>query len=199
MHDCPSCRVPLHGYETECPACGAPQRVTKTQSKLFGSDLKKPSTNYTPFIIIFVVMIGLVAVMAQTSWIGQLITRGPVKEDPLAKMTFQEARTLIDTKLNEGITAAGCKGTLKWQRDDKEVDKLSAGPINLTVDADLPTPEQHKAIVDPVKDYMDKAQITSLVFNDTKDPKTHRNWTYTVAPAPADGAAPAAGGAAPAQ
>ena len=92
------------------------------------------------------------------------------------------------------------KGTVKWQRDTKDVDKLSAGPVEVAVDAALNDPEQHKAIVDPIKDYMDKAQITSLVFNDTKNPKTHRNWTYKVStPAPgADGADPAAGGAAPA-
>jgi hypothetical protein len=193
MHDCPSCRVPLHGYEPECPACGAPQKVTRTQSKLFGGDeIKKPATNMVPFVIVLIVALAGVGFMAQTGWVGQLMTRGPVKEDPLAKLTFQEARGLLESKLNEGFTAAGVTGTLKWQQNDKDVDKLSPGPINLTVDAPLASPDQHKAIVDPAKEYMEKAQIGSLVFNDTKDPKTHRNWTYTVAPAaPAGDAAPA--------
>jgi hypothetical protein len=195
MHDCPKCKVPLHGYERVCPSCGTPQKVSKGSSRLFGDEIKKPPTNPTP-IIITVVAIGiLIFVMAQTSWLGQLLTKGPTKADPLAKMTFQEARTLIDTKLTEGFTAAGVKGTVKWQRDSADVDKLSPGPVQVAVDAELASPEQHKTIVDPIKDYMDKAQITSLVFNDTKDPKVHRNWTYSVSTPPAPGDA---GSAAPA-
>jgi hypothetical protein len=168
--------------------------VTKSTSKLFGGDeIKKPPSSPLPWIITLVVVGGLVFLMAQTSWIGQLITKGPTKEDPLAKMTFQEARTLIDSKLNEGFTAAGVKGTVKWQREEKEVDKLTPGPIDVNVDAALESPDQHKAIVEPIKDYMPKAEIGQLVFNDTKNPKTKRNWTYRVSTeaAPADGAAPA--------
>jgi len=193
MHDCPVCKVPLHGYEPTCPSCGAQQKVTKGYSRMFGDDMKKPATNPMPFVIAFVVVIGLFAVIAQSSWVGQLLTKGPTKQDPLAKMTYQEARTLIDTKLNEGFTTAAAKGTVKWQQDGKDVDKLAAGPVQVTVDAALNDPEQHKAIVDPIKDYMDKAQITSLIFNDTKDPKTHRNWTYSVSAAPAAGADDASG------
>jgi hypothetical protein len=174
--------------------------LSKGASRLFGDEIKKPPTNPMPIIITLVVIAALFFVMGQTSWLGQLLTKGPTKADPLAKMTFQEARTLIDTKLTEGFTAAAVKGTVKWQRDSKDVDKLSPGPVEVAVDAELASPDQHKAIVDPIKDYMDKAQITSLVFNDTKDPKVHRNWTYKVStPAPGEGGADAAaGGAAPA-
>jgi hypothetical protein len=194
MYDCPNCKVPLHGHERVCPSCGTPQKMTKSTSRLLaGEDIKKPATNPMPIVITLVVIVGLVFVIGQSSWVGQLMTKGPTKADPMAKVTFQEARTLIDTKLNEGFTAAAVKGTVKWQRDSKDVDKLSPGPVEVTVDAELTSPDQHKAIVEPVKDYMDKAQITSLVFNDTKDPKTKRNWTYRVSTesAPADGASPA--------
>jgi len=195
MHDCPACKVPLHGYEPTCPACGAPQKVTKGYSRLLGDEMKKPKTNPWPFIVTVVILVGGLAFMAQQSWVGQLMHRGPVVEDPIAKMTYQEARALIETKLNEGFTTAGVQGTMKWQRAGADVDKLSAGPIEMTVDAPLNDPEQHKGIVDPIKDYMAKAEITSLVFNNTKDPKKHQNWTYNVsivAPAAgADGAAPA--------
>jgi hypothetical protein len=201
MHDCPKCRVPLHGHERVCPSCGTPQKVTKSTSRLLaGDDIKKPATNPTPIIITLVAIGILFFVMGQTSWIGQLLTKGPTKADPLAKMTFQEARTTIDTTLNQGFTTAGVKGTVKWQREAKDVDKLSPGPVEVTVDAALNDPEQHKAIVDPIKDYMDKAQITSLVFNDTKNPKTQRNWTYRVStPAPGAEGADAGAAAAPAQ
>jgi hypothetical protein len=194
MHDCPKCRVPLHGHERVCPSCGTPQKVTKGAARFAGEEIKKPPTNPMPFIITLVVIGGLIAVMAQTSWIGQLLTKGPPKVDPLAKMTFQEARGLINSKLTEGFTAAGCKGTVKWQREEKDVDMNSPGPIDVSVDAELASPDQHKTIVDPIKDYMPPAQINQLVFNDTKDPKTKRNWTYRVSAA----AAPAADGAAPA-
>ncbi|MBS1990744.1 MAG: hypothetical protein JSS83_09525 [Cyanobacteria bacterium SZAS LIN-3] len=201
MHDCPACKVPLHGYEPTCPACGAPQKVTRGYSKLLGDEMKRPKTNPMPFVLVTIVLVAGLVFMGQQSWVGQLLTRGPVKEDPIAKMTFQEARTLIDTKLNEGFTTAGVAGTVKWQRAGADVDKLSPGSIEVTVDAPLNDPEQHKGIVDPIKDYMAKAEITSLVFNNTKDPKKHQNWTYNVSVAPAatgDAAAPD-GGAAPAQ
>lgn len=197
MHDCPACKVPLHGYEPTCPACGAPQKVTRGYSKLLGDEMKRPATNYTPFIVAALVFVGGFFYLAQAGWVGQLMRRGEVKEDPIAKLTYQEARTLIDTKLNEGFTTAGVAGTIKWQRASADVDKLSAGPVEVTVDAPLNDPAQHTGIVDPIKDYMGKAEITSLVFNNTKDPKKHQNWTYNVSTAPAAGADGADPSAAP--
>jgi hypothetical protein len=73
-------------------------------------------------------------------------------------------------------------------------------PVNMTIDTTLQDPTAHKAIVDAIKPYMEKAEIPTLEMHDSKSRAT---WTYNVQlgaakPAETDPfATPAPGGAAP--
>ena len=70
-------------------------------------------------------------------------------------------------------------------------DVRSIKDVEVEALVELKAPEERKAIIDPVKEYFEKAGITQLVV---KDDKLHATWTYSVAKpaAGADGAAPAA-------
>lgn len=198
MHDCPSCKVPLHEHETVCPSCGAAQR-RRSVSKMLGPEARKPPVNIMPFVVaIMAVIIGFI-VMAQESWVGKLMRGEKPPEDPMAKLTYLDARNIVESKIVEGCQQAGATCTFKWQRGGEDVDKASEGPVEVTAEADLATAEERKPIIDPYKDYFAKAQITTFTM---KDPKLKATWTYNVsAPAPGatdQGAAPAPE-AAPAQ
>jgi len=184
MHDCPTCKVPLHGHELVCPSCGTKQRVKLGSSKLFGSEqaAQKPTINLMPFVAAGLIALGVAGYLLKDSWIGQLINRPPQVEDPIAKMTFLEARNIIETKITEGVAATGGKTTFKWQRAGAEVDKTSEGPVEVEAQVELKDPSERKAIIDPVKEYFEKAGITTL---NVKDEKLHATWTYSVTPAPA--------------
>lgn len=185
MHDCPVCKVPLHGHEAVCPSCGTKQRArTMGTSKLFGGDeVKKPPVNPMPFVVAVLLVLAVAAYLLKDSWIAQLMNRPPQQEDPMAKLTFLEARNVVESKITEGVTALGGKTTFKWQRNGADVDKASEGPVEVAVEVELKEAEQRKAIVDPVKDYFEKAQIKTLTMTDAK---LHATWTYQVsAPAPA--------------
>ncbi len=182
MHDCPSCRVPLHGYEEVCPSCGTRQVVRKS-SKQFGSSFRpeQPGINYVPFVVTFLV-IGFVILLALPgSWIGKIMTEGKPKEDPMEKMTYVEARNIIETELTSGLTSLGATAKLTWNDpgEEKPVDKSVDKPVNLTVDTALQDPNARKPIMEKVKDYMEKAKIPSITMNDSK---THAHWTYNMTP-----------------
>lgn len=192
MHPCPTCKVPLHGYEETCPSCGTRQHV-RSSSKMFGGQTQQaPGVNPMPFIVAFVlVAIGLVGA-TQVSWVGQLMRRGPVAEDPLEKMTMPQARQIIQSKVNEGLTAVGSVGKFTWTYQGQPSDINAPGPVELSIETALADPTQRKAIIDPIKDYMAKAQIPTLTMNDTK---SHATWTYSVsmqsAPSEGEGETPA--------
>jgi len=188
MHDCPGCRVPLNDHETVCPSCGTRQPARRSSSKLFEGETKKPSVNPMPFIIVFVLVLAGVAFAAQSSWVGQLMTRGPVAQDPLANVTAPQARQMIETKITEGVAAVGGTASFKYTRAGAEVDKNSEGPIEMAVEVALQQAEQRKPIMEPVKELMEKAQVTTLTMN---DPKLKATWTYNLSAAPAS-ATPAA-------
>jgi hypothetical protein len=190
MHDCPSCRVPLHGWEEVCPSCGTRQVVRKRRQ--FSSFRpEQPGINWLP-IVLSVLVVGVVIILALPgSWIGKLVKEGPPKPDPMEKMTFMEARNIVEQELTTGLTAAGGAPKLSWGNiadgntatgtaAGKPADKTLDAPINLTVDVSLPDPNSRKAIVDRVKDYMEKAKIMSLTMNDAK---SHAHWTYNMTPA----------------
>jgi len=185
MHDCPTCKVPLHGHEAVCPSCGTKQRVKLGSSKLFGGEevQRKPPVNFMPFLAVGVIVLCIAGYLLKDSWIAQLINRPPQIEDPIAKMTFLDARNLIESKVTEGVTAVGGKTTFKWQRAGADVDKASEGPVEVEAQVELKEANQHTAIVDPVKPYFEKAGITSFTM---KDEKLHATWTSSVTP----GAAP---------
>ncbi|MBK9618092.1 MAG: hypothetical protein IPO31_02770 [Candidatus Obscuribacter sp.] len=199
MYDCSTCKVPLHDHEVVCPSCGTKQR-RRSVSKMLGPEARKPPVNVMPFVVaIMAVIIGFI-VMAQSSCMGQLMHRPPKVEDPMDKVTFTQARQTIDQRINEALAQNGGKGTVKWTREGTEVDKNTEGPVEVTCDLELPDPNQRNTIVEPVKDYFEKAGITSLTLNVKSGTQTF-NKTYTVSKAPADasGAAPVEGEAAPAQ
>lgn len=178
MHACPNCRVPLHGHEQFCPSCGAQQVVSSPQNREFGSfyqENKEPSINWMPFVITGVILLIGLFFAAQGSWIGELLTKGPAKVDPIDKMTYLEAREIIENKLKEGLDACGAKATMKWTQNGIEAQKSAEGPIELSIDTRLSEPNLRKGIVDPIKDYMGKAYLTTLTM---KDSKSRATWTY---------------------
>jgi hypothetical protein len=188
MHDCPGCGVPLHGYEENCPACGTRQVVRKQ----FGSapTQKAPGISIVPIVIALVVLIGGAFFIIPMTWIGQAM-KGPPPEDPMAKLTYVDARNIIETKLTEGLTAVGATGKYEWKTGEQPADKSSPNPVSLTVNTKLEDPQQRKPIIEPVKEYMEKANMPTLTMIDEK---SHATWTYTMtpgtAPASAEGAPP---------
>jgi len=187
MHDCPTCRVPLHGHEEKCPSCGTPQYVRRGTSSFFDMQ-KEPSVNLAPIIVTALVLCVVFFFAIQFSWIGQVMNRGPVEEDPLAKMTYQEARQLIETKITEGLAAVGAQGQFNWTSNGEAADKNVDKNVELSIETKLSDPTQRRQIIDPIKDYMEKARIPTLTMTDSKSGAT---WTYTVnipAAMPADDA-----------
>ena len=190
MHDCPTCKVPLHDHEEVCPSCGTRQRARRSYSNMLKED-RKPPVNIMPFVVTAILVLVGFIYAAQNSWVGQLMSGKKPPEDPLAKVTYTEARQVVESKITEGVTATGGTATFKWTRGGVDVDKMSAGPVEVACEVDLKDANQRKEIVDPVKDYFEKAQITTLTMTDQK---LHATWTYQVTPPPSSGdsAAPAA-------
>lgn len=181
MHDCPACRVPLHGYEEVCPSCGTRQVVRKGRGPTF-----KPAEqgiNWVPILLAFVVVIVVIVSAVPGSWLGQLMNKPPEVEDPIAKMTYLEARSVIETELNKNLQAVGATGKLDWKKPggQEPIDKLVNAPVELVIETSLADKSQRTGIIDPIKPYMEKAQVMTLTMNDKKSRAT---WTYTVNPAP---------------
>jgi len=177
MHDCPTCRVPLHGYEEVCPSCGTRQHVRRSYSGLLKGQ-QKPTVNIAPFII-GIIILGICGfALAKSSWIFKVMERGPVKEDPLDKISWLEARQMLYNKIDEGLKANGAKGDYTWTTTDgNKVDINAQAPVELTINTELSDPNLRRQIIDPAKDLMHKAQVPSLVMNDAK---SYATWTYTV-------------------
>jgi hypothetical protein len=180
MHDCPGCKVPLHGHEEICPSCGTKQPRSRRSS--FASSWKpdEQGINVVPFVLVFIFVGIFIACSLPNSWIGQLMTQGKRAEDPMEKLTYLDARNAIETQLTQGLTAAGAKGKFQWQMGDgSKGDKSVDGPVQLTIDTSLSSPELRKQIIDPVKPYMEKAKLFTLTMNDAK---SHATWTYNMTP-----------------
>lgn len=178
MHDCPGCRVPLHGYEEVCPSCGTRQPRRKSRS-FSNFRPENPGINWIPVVVIFMALLVLLGFGMSGSWISKLVTEGPVKENPMDKLTYIEARNFVEQELLSGFAAAGASAKLSWTDSNlgKAVDKSTDSSVNLTVDTSLPDPNARKSIVEKVKDYMEKAKIPTLTINDSK---THAHWTYNM-------------------
>jgi hypothetical protein len=159
----------------------------------YGSKVPKaPGVNWMPFVITFVVIgVGLF-IFAQFTWIGQLLREGPRQEDPMEKMTYLEARQIIESELSKNLGAVGATGKFEWKSGENPVDKNVDQNIELSVETELQDPNQRRNIVDPVKPYMDKAKIRTLTMKDNKSKAT---WTYTVQPAASTPPEPGAEGA----
>jgi hypothetical protein len=175
MHDCPRCRVPLHGHEETCPSCGERQYV---EPQYRNSHVPKaPPFNFMPIIVVIVIVIGVGIYAAQSSWIGQVMSHKNDVADPLDSMTQAQARDMIENGINQGLTAVGATGKITYKAEGQPADKTVAGPVEMTVDTKLASPDQHKAVIEPIKQYMEKARIPTLVMNDSK---SRANWTYQV-------------------
>ncbi len=180
MHKCPTCKVPLHGWEENCPSCGTKQ-VVRDSKRSFGGQ-QAPGVNPLPFVV-GVLIIGVVLIFALNgSWIGQVMRRGPEPQDPLGGINSVQARQLIQQKITEGLTAVGAKGKFSWTSGGQPGDLNSPNPVELTVDTSLSDPNARRQIIDPIKEYMERAKLPTLTMNDSR---SHATWTYTCAlPAP---------------
>lgn len=178
MHDCPTCKVPLHGHEETCPSCGTRQYVRR--GAFIPRTQEAPGVNLVPIVLVFLAIGVALFFLAQSTWIGQLMRQGPPPEDPMAKLTYLDARKIIEDKITEGLTAVGATGKFTWKSGESEADKNADQSEELTIETSLSDPNQRKAIIDPVKEYMEKAKIPTLIMIDTK---SHATWTYSVTPA----------------
>lgn len=181
MHKCPTCKVPLHGWEENCPSCGAKQ-VVRDSKRSYGGGQQAPGVNPLPFVA-GILIAGVALVFALNgSWIGQVMRRGPEPQDPLGGVNQVQARQLIEQRITEGLTAVGAKGKFSWSVSGQPGDINSPSPIELTVDTSLTDKNARHQIINPIKDYMERAKIPTLTMNDAK---SHSTWTYTcILPSP---------------
>ncbi len=180
MHKCPTCKVPLHGWEEECPSCGTKQ-VVRDSKRSYGSQ-QAPGVNPLPFVL-GILIAGAALVFAMNgSWIGEVMRRGPEPRDPLGGVNQMQARQVIQQRITEGLTAVGAKGKFSWTVAGQPGDINSPSPIELTVDTSLTDKNARHQIINPIKEYMERAKVPTLTMNDAR---SHSTWTYTCSlPAP---------------
>lgn len=130
-----------------------------------------------PFVVAVIGFAVVLVISLNSSWIGQVMRRGPEPEDPLGNVNYLQAREIIETRITEGLTAVNAKGKFSWTQGGQPAEKSSPQPIELTIDTSLSDPNQRRQIIDPIKDYMERAKLPSLTMNDAK---SHATWTYTV-------------------
>src|SRR6516162_1505848 len=157
MHDCPRCQVPLHGHEQYCPSCGTRQYV-RPEFRSFLSDGER-GFNPLPWAFAAVVLGFVVIFAAQNSWIGQVMKRGPVVEDPLRSMSPQTARQTLEQQVVANLASVGAKGKLTWMAGEKVVDRNFPETVELTIDTELHDAQQRRMVVDPVKQLMNPGKI----------------------------------------
>lgn len=188
MRDCPACRVPLHGYEEVCPSCGTKQQPTKSAGgsrQIYGTGFKpeEPRVNWIPFILVFIALGGMLIAAMNSTWIGTLM-RGGGPVDPMAKVTYLDARNFIDQTLNQKLAEVGATNSkLTWKTQTgtgAPEERMIDTPVELAIETTLPSADSRKAVIDPVKDYMEKARLVTLTMKDSKSKAT---WTYNMTPA----------------
>jgi len=138
---------------------------------------KTPPINIVPFVIVLVIVVGIGIYAAQSSWIGQVMSHKNDVVDPIDAMTQAQARDMIESQITQGLTAIGATAKITYKVEGKEADKTVNSPVEMTIDTKLQSPDQHKAVIEPIKQYMEKARIPTLVMNDAK---SRANWTYQV-------------------
>jgi hypothetical protein len=177
MHDCPNCRVPLHGHEETCPSCGARQYVRQGFSADRFAGQPEPKVNLVP-IVITIIAFGFIFFFAiQFSWVGQVINQKPVPESPIEKMTYTDARQSVVNGITQNLAQVGAKGKFTWTSQGSPVDPNANQQVELDVQTRLQNKDQRKAIIDPIKDYLAQAKITTLTMSDTRSGAV---WTYSV-------------------
>lgn len=178
MHDCPACRVPLHGYEDVCPSCGTKQVVRKGSNRFNSFKSEQPGINWWP-IVLSIIACGIVVLCAvPNSWIGEIM-KGPRPEDPMEKLSYLDARNIVEQGITKNLSAIGATGKFSWQNpaDNSPIDKNLDQNVSLSIDTTLSSPDLRKGVIDPIKEYMAKAKIGSLTMNDSR---SHATWTYNV-------------------
>lgn len=194
MHDCPKCRVPLHGYEDVCPSCGTKQFQRKGGRFNAASayQQEEKGINVIPIVVVIIAIGAFLMSALPGSWIGRIMSGNVPQDDPITKMPYTDCRSLINQKLNEGLTAVGATGKIVWAKagaDPAPVDMMTDGPVTVQIDTALEDTETRKGIIEPIKPYMAQAKIDSLTMNDSKH---HATWTYNVS-VPVSGEEPDAG------
>jgi hypothetical protein len=174
MHKCPTCKVPLHGWEENCPSCGTKQ-VVRDSKRSYGSQ-QTPGVNPLPFVVGILIAGAALVFAMNSSWIGEVMRRGPEPQDPLGGVSQMQARQVIQQRITEGLTAVGAKGKFSWTVAGQPGDMNSPSPIELTVDTSLADKNARHQIINPIKEYMERAKVPTLTMNDAK---SHSTWTYT--------------------
>lgn len=174
MHDCPGCQVPLHGHESFCPVCGTKQNV---KPEFLGSQMASynKASNPVPLILLIVIVLGLILFAVQNSWIGALISRGPLPASET--MSAPAAREKLENTILESVAGQSKSCKFIYTANEKTVTRDYPQPVDLTVEVYLNDPSIRKTIVEPAKPLMVPAQINSLVL---KDNKSHATITYNV-------------------
>lgn len=174
MHKCPTCKVPLHGWEENCPSCGTKQ-VVRDSKRSYGRQ-QAPGVNPLPFVVGILIAGAALVFAMNSSWIGEVMRRGPEPQDPLGGVSQMQARQVIQQRITEGLTAVGAKGKFSWTVAGQPGDMNSPSPIELTVDTSLADKNARHQIINPIKEYMERAKVPTLTMNDAK---SHSTWTYT--------------------
>lgn len=173
MHPCPACKVPLHGHEESCPSCGARQTV---RAEYRGSKLPPPpGVNPVPIVIAVVILIGVGIMALQSSWVGELLTKGVPKPDPLTVMAPIDARNHLESGLQQNLSAAGAPCKITYTSGGQPATKMTNGILEMNVETKLANPNARRQIIDPVTQFMGPGKVSTLVV---KDEKSHHEWTY---------------------
>lgn len=166
MHDCPGCQVPLHGHEAFCPVCGTKQNV---RAEYRGLPLEKYEKGFNPLGIIFVIILisGLFVFAVQSSWIGQLIKRGPEQPAGDSALSAPVAREKLESSILQNLSGQSKTCKFVYMAGEKTVDRNYPQAVELTIDMNLRNPSIRKSIVEPVKSLMEPGKINTLVLNDS--------------------------------
>jgi hypothetical protein len=176
MHDCPGCQVPLHGHERFCPVCGQKQIV---RPEFQGTTFDKFQKGFNPIGLILgiLLIIGLGIFAVQSSWIGQLIRRGPIQVSEAA-LSAPAAREKLESAVLQSLSDQSKTCKFIYMADDKEVDRNHPNTVQLNIDVNLKDPSTRKTIVEPAKSLMEPGKISTLTLNDAH---SHATITYSLA------------------
>lgn len=189
MHDCRGCQTPLHGHESFCPVCGQKQYV---KPEFQGQMFDQGKQGFNPLVLILLILLagGVLVYAVQSSWIGQVIRRGPEVVDPIASLSQPAAREKLETGIIENLASQSSTGKFTYMAEDKVVTRDYPQPVELTVNVNLKNPALRKSIIEPVKALMVPAHIKTITLDDAR---SHATLTYSVALPIGDDSAPNAG------
>jgi len=171
MHDCPGCHVPLHGHESFCPVCGVKQNV---RPEFRGFSLKQYEKGFNPLGLVLVVIVlgGLLVYAVQSSWIGQLMQRGPEQSAGNTALSASAAREKLEGSILQSLSGQSKTCKFVYVAGEKTVDRNYPKAVELTIDVNLRNPSIRKSIVEPVKALMEPGKINTLVLNDSHSDAT---------------------------